>query len=107
MVGATEGTMPQSENLFSTPARLRKLSVHIEPLWEVGDDVLGLSFFSHPTKGSEGMWVSTVQLAGSFAWEAASTLVQHQVIRSGNALWAVQPQHMTYQQALDHIGIEE
>lgn len=104
MVGATKGSMTQSENLFATPARPERLRIIVERLWVAGDDVIEVSSSTTATKGPRPTWGDSQTLAGPDVNVVACAAVEAKILRFFSAGWDVQPRLATYDQWLQHWG---
>lgn len=104
MVGAMEGHMGQSENLFATPARPKRLRIDVERLWIAGDQVAVVTTTTTPTKGQGPSWVTSSQWEGDAVELVVRASVDASLSRFYSSLWDREPKPGTYDGWLEHWG---
>lgn len=107
MVGAAKGSMDQSENLFSTPARPERLRIVIERLWVAGDDVVEVSMATTGTKGPRPAWDSTQRLQGPAVDEVCQEIARNAVARFYSGNWSRAGRQVGYSAWCHSIGLDD
>lgn len=105
MVGATKGSMDQQENLFVTPSRPGKLTVIVERLWTLGDDVVEVTTTTRPTKGTTGAWTGVQRLEGPDVDVVVAAIAEASVSRFYSANWGREGRQATYEGWRQHLGL--
>lgn len=89
--------MAEQQELWAAPARPQSLSIRVERLWTLGDDVWELTMHSSPSKGSNGDWTSHQVLEGPGVGSVTTAVVAAQLSRWGCASWASPQREMPYE----------